>query len=124
MVAPTNEQKFSIDFPRFVTYYQRMRPCATLLLLLPVSGLLAATTNQAITSHIHRVQVTSSAIATVGYSKHQHALEVEFRNGAIYRYLDVPIQNYCELLAAPSKASYYDANIRHRFHSIHVKPRQ
>jgi hypothetical protein len=101
-----------------------MRPRATLLLLLSVSGLLAATTNQAITSHIHHVQVTSSAIARVGYSKRQHALEVEFRNGAFYRYLDVPIQNYRELMAAPSKASYYDANIRHRFHSIQVKPPQ
>jgi KTSC domain len=84
--------------------------------------LLAAKPNQAITSRIPRTQIDSSAITSIGYSKHQHALEIEFPNGAIYRYLDVPAQAYRDLLAASSKAGYYYANIRHHFHSIHVKP--
>jgi KTSC domain len=98
-----------------------MRSRAALLLFLLVSGLFAATPNQAITSRIPRTQIDSSAIASIGYSKRQHALEIEFRNGAIYRYLDVPAQTYRDLLAASSKTGYYDSNIRHHFHSIHVK---
>ncbi len=74
-----------------------------------------------IISRIRHAEVSSSAIVSVGYSKRLHALEIAFRNGAIYRYFDVPVQIYRELLTAPSKASYYDANIRHHFHSAHVK---
>lgn len=98
-----------------------MRWLPKLLLFLLVPGLLAATPNQATNSRIRRTQVDSSAITSVGYSKRQHALEIEFRNGAIYRYLDVPPKIYRDLVAAPSKASYYDANIRHHFQSVHVK---
>ena len=43
-----------------------------------------------IVSHIPRQPVRSTAIAAVGYSKRRHILEIEFVNGAIYRYLDVP----------------------------------
>jgi hypothetical protein len=101
-----------------------MRPHVALFLLLLVSPLLAAEPNQPILSHISRQPVDSSAIMSIGYSKRQHALEIEFRNGAIYRYFDVPAPTYRDLMAASSKARYYDDNIRHHFHSVHVKPRR
>ena len=66
----------------------------------------------------------SSAIASIGYSKRLHALEIEFVNGAIYRYLDVPSSLYRELIKANSKARFYDKHIRGRYRSIHVKPRK
>ena len=99
-----------------------MRMSAILLLLLSVSGLVAATSNLALTSRIPRVQVSSSAISRVGYSRRQRLPEIEFPNGAVYRYLEVPAQSYGELMAVSSKAGYCDNNIRHHFHSIHVKP--
>jgi hypothetical protein len=40
---------------------------------------------------------------------------VTFRSGQIYRYLDIPIRVYRELLAAESKGTYYNFNIRNRF---------
>ena len=76
-----------------------------------------------IISHIPRSPVRSSALATVGYSKRRHILEVEFINGAIYRYLDVPASVHRDLLAAPSKARFYDNNIRRRFRSLRVRRR-
>lgn len=82
-----------------------------------------AAEDDTIVSRIPRQPVESSAVAAVGYSKRLHALEIEFRNGAIYRYLDVPISVYRELVAAPSKARYYDETIRHHYHSVHVRPR-
>lgn len=74
-----------------------------------------------ITSRITRQPVHSKALAAVGYSKRLHALEVEFVNGAIYRYSNVPPEVYRDLLNAPSKAQFYDANVRGHFPSVHVK---
>jgi hypothetical protein len=76
-----------------------------------------------IVSHIRRVPVESSAVAAVGYSKKLRALEIEFRNGAIYRYLDVAPDVYDGLLDAQSKARFYDKNIRRKYRSLHVRPR-
>src|SRR2546430_10571815 len=99
---------------------QRRSPIA-----LTASLLFAAITLQAdpapapdpigIVSRIKRVPVESTALATLGYSKRLHALEIEFRNGAIYRYLDVMPDVYEALLQARSKARFYDENIRHKF---------
>jgi hypothetical protein len=76
-----------------------------------------------IVSHIRRVPVQSTALAAVGYSKRLRALEIEFRNGAIYRYLDVAPDLYEALLDARSKARFYDDNIRRKYRSLHVRPR-
>ena len=75
-----------------------------------------------INSRITRQPVHSHALAAVGYSKRLHALEVEFISGAIYRYSNVPPEIYRDLLGAPSKAQFYDANVRGHFPSVHVKP--
>ena len=75
-----------------------------------------------VTSRITRQPVHSHALAAVGYSKRLHALEVEFVNGAIYRYSNVPPEIYRDLLDAPSKAQFYDENVRGHFPSVHVKP--
>ena len=76
-----------------------------------------------IVSRIKRVPVQSTALATVGYSRRLRALEIEFRNGAIYRYLDVDPDVCGALLKANSKARFYDQNVRHKFRSLHVRQR-
>jgi hypothetical protein len=76
-----------------------------------------------VVSRIKRIPVESTALATVGYSKKLRALEIEFRNGAIYRYLEVEPVVYDDLLNAPSKARYYDQKVRHRYRSLHVRRR-
>ena len=76
-----------------------------------------------IVSRIKRIPVESSALATIGYSRRLRALEVEFRNGAIYRYLDVEPKLYKALLNAPSKTRFYDHNIRRKYRSLHVRRR-
>ena len=81
------------------------------------------TPNQII-SHIPRQRVESSAIAAVGYSKRRHILEIEFVNGAIYRYLDVPSAVHRDLLSAASKARFYDSKIRRHYRSVLVQPHQ
>lgn len=100
---------------------RRFPPIAFVILLCAAIALHAEPT--AIVSRIKRVPIESSALATVGYSKKLRALEIEFRNGSVYRYLDVPLDVYEALLKAQSKARYYDENIRRKYRSQHVKPR-
>jgi hypothetical protein len=76
-----------------------------------------------IVSRIKRMPVESTALAAIGYSKKLRSLEIEFRNGAIYRYLEVEPEVYESLLNARSKARFYDHNIRHRYRSLHVRRR-
>jgi hypothetical protein len=77
-----------------------------------------------IISRIPRQRVESTAIAGVGYSRRRHILEIQFVNGAIYRYLDVPPAVHRDLLSAESKARFYDSDIRGHYRSVLVRPRQ
>jgi hypothetical protein len=82
-----------------------------------------ATPNQII-SHIPRQPVQSTAIAKIGYSKRRHILEIEFVNGAIYRYLDVPSTVHRDLMSAESKARFYDSNVKGHYRSVSIRPAQ
>jgi len=77
-----------------------------------------------ITSRIPRQPVQSSVIAKVGYSKRRHILEIVFVNGAVYRYLDVQVTVYRDLMSAESKARFYDSDMRKHYRSVLVRPRQ
>jgi hypothetical protein len=77
-----------------------------------------------IISRIPRQPVESTAIAKIGYSKRRHILEIEFVNGAVYRYLDVPVTVYHDLMSAESKARFYDSNVKRHYRSVLVRPRQ
>jgi hypothetical protein len=77
-----------------------------------------------IISHIPRQTVESTAIAKIGYSKRRHILEIEFVNGAVYRYLDVPVTVYRDLMSSESKARFYDSNIRRHYRSVLIRPRR
>ena len=77
-----------------------------------------------VVSRIPRQPVQSTAIAKVGYSKRWHILEIEFVNGAVYRYLDVPPAIYRGLMSAGSKAQFYDFNVKGRYRSIPIRPPQ
>ena len=77
-----------------------------------------------ITSRIPRQPVQSSAIAKVGYSKRRHILKIEFVNGAVYRYFDVPVVVYHDLISSQSKAGFYDSNVKRHYRSVLVRSRQ
>jgi hypothetical protein len=66
---------------------------------------------------MRRKPIQSSAIASLGYDTKREMLEVEFRSGNVYRYLDVPEEVYQDLLQAKSKGRYFGENIRGRFTS-------
>lgn len=64
---------------------------------------------------IKRTLVASSNIASVGYDKQAHILEIEFHHGAIYQYMNVPEKVYEELMSSPSQAAYFMNEIKEKF---------
>ncbi len=64
---------------------------------------------------MERTPVTSSNIAAIGYNEDDHILEVEFKNGSVYQYSDVPLSERTGIMNADSKGRYFHANIRNRY---------
>src|SRR5438045_4438134 len=79
--------------------------------------------SQPIVSHIPRQPIDSTAIAKVGYSKRRHILEIEFANGAVYRYLNVSPSVYHDLMSAESRAQFYYFNIKGKYRLVSVRTR-
>ena len=61
------------------------------------------------------VEVRSSSLARLSYDCQQAILQVEFRDGAVYQFFDVPEEIYNRLLAAESKGNYFNRRIRSHF---------
>ena len=70
---------------------------------------------------IARVPVESSCIASVGYAAAVETLEVEFRSGAVYRYLAVPPDVHLALLQSASKGAYLNRHIKARHAAVRWK---
>ena len=56
----------------------------------------------------------------MGYDESAFLLEVEFVNGRIYQYFDVPRAHFDAMLNAGSVGAYFNANIRNAFGYIQV----
>ena len=61
---------------------------------------------------MQRTPVKSSTLVSVGFD--DGILEVEFKNGDVYRYYGVPSGTYAGLMTAPSKGSYLDRFVKKR----------
>ncbi len=64
---------------------------------------------------MEREPVSSSNIAAIGYDSETEILEVEFTNGSIYEYRNIPIFLYEELMSASSYGSFFNREIRNAF---------
>lgn len=58
---------------------------------------------------------SSVVIKSFDYDKEAQILRVEFNNGSIYKYHDVPDSVYQELKIAPSVGQYFNTNIREKY---------
>lgn len=93
-----------------------------LVILLCGASVAWAEPESAIISRIHRQPVHSSNVASIGYSRHLRALEIEFTRGAIYRFLNVPRAIYDDLMVADSKGHYINTRLRGKYRFIRVRP--
>lgn len=68
-----------------------------------------------------RIAVISKVLKSVGYDEATATLEVEFKNGGLYEYVDVPPEAHSELILAPSKGTYFGDNIRDKYRFKRIK---
>jgi hypothetical protein len=61
---------------------------------------------------VRRRPVESTSLESVGYDSTEQKLEVEFKHGAIYEYLDVPAEVFEAFLAADSKGTFFNNDIK------------
>ena len=69
-----------------------------------------------------RERVDSSSLSSVGYDPRSETLEVEFRNGGVYDYLDVPADEVRRLRRAESFGRYLNTRIKPRYPVRKVRP--
>ncbi|MEC5322908.1 KTSC domain-containing protein [Aurantimonas sp. A3-2-R12] len=62
-----------------------------------------------------RDPVTSSNIASIGYDSNSETLEIEFLNGSIYQYFNIPSGLNDQLMAAPSKGQFLNVYIKNGY---------
>ena len=64
---------------------------------------------------MQRAFVESTTLRSAGHDAQSAVLELQFRNGVVYRYMPVPPWVYRDLLDARSKGAYFNHNIRGRY---------
>ena len=100
-------------------------PVVALQVILFLSAPLAfAEPDGVVPSRIKRTPVVSSNVASIGYGRHLHALEIEFLRGAVYRFLNVPAGVYRDLLASESKGRFIAEHLRGKYEFVRVRPRR
>ncbi len=71
---------------------------------------------------MRRERLDSSSVASAGYDAATRVLEVEFRNGGVYQYLEVPDEEFEGFITAPSKGRYLNTEIKARYPSRRLRP--
>jgi hypothetical protein len=61
---------------------------------------------------MQRQHVSSSNLKAVGYDPSTKTLEIEFLNGGLYQYSNVPQNIYDGLMLASSHGQYFDSHIK------------
>lgn len=61
---------------------------------------------------MEREMVTSSTVLSIGHEPTSSTLEVEFKNGGVYQYYNVPEMIYQQLMASDSKGKFLHAYIK------------
>ena len=65
-----------------------------------------------------REVVESSSLKSIGYDRKTRTLEIEFANGGVYRYEDVPAELWTELRQSASKGRFFQQRIRDHFPTV------
>ncbi len=68
-----------------------------------------------------RISIISKVLKSVGYDEASGTLEVEFKNGGLYEYFDVPAEEYSALMLAPSKGTHFGDHIRDAYRFKRIK---
>jgi hypothetical protein len=69
------------------------------------------------------VALQSRLLASMAYDPNQTILQLEFHDGTVYRYFQVPHQTYQDLFHADSKGAYFNRHIRSVFRCARLAAR-
>jgi hypothetical protein len=64
---------------------------------------------------MERIPVASSNLSSIGYDSASQTLEIEFKDGNIYQYFDVPNSQHLQLMDSGSIGTFFSANIRNSY---------
>ena len=64
---------------------------------------------------MERTKVNSRDLKSVGYDPDTRILEIEFNNGGVYQYANVPSSVYTGLITASSHGSFLHKNVRNKY---------
>ncbi len=67
-----------------------------------------------------RKAVNSSMLKSIGYDENTQTLELEFKSGEVWQYMDVPSDEFEGLMNAPSHGGYARQNIIEAYHETRV----
>jgi hypothetical protein len=62
-----------------------------------------------------REYVDSSMITSFGFDPSNSTLEIEFKNGAVWQYFDVPESVYYEMKSASSCGKFFHSSIKGQY---------
>ena len=69
---------------------------------------------------LERQPVKSRILRSVGYDASTKILEIEFQNGQIYQFFDVPPKVYADLMHSGEIGKYFTEKVRTRFRTKQV----
>lgn len=64
---------------------------------------------------MRRLPIESTLLASAAYSPDHCLLDLEFRDGSLYRFFRVPVECFQQLMASDSKGAFFNHNIRNQF---------
>lgn len=67
------------------------------------------------------ISVNSSNLSAVGYNPTTETLSIEFHDGGLYEYHNVPQKIYEELMNSSSKGKYFHRFIKDYYHTIKLR---
>ena len=69
---------------------------------------------------MERQPVKSRILRSVGYDDNTKILEIEFQNGLVYQFLNVPLKVYTDLIRSSEIGKYFTEKVRSRFQTKQV----
>jgi KTSC domain len=97
------------QYPRM--YSSRLLLTLLAIMLSPQAGIAV----EKLEGPIPRTAVVSSNLKSVGYDSDSKTLEIEFKNGSVYRYFEVPPATNSALMKSDSKGKFFHSTIRGKF---------
>jgi len=64
--------------------------------------------------------VDSTSLRSIGYDAASLTLEVEFRNGSVYQYANVPSELWARFRRAESMGRFFQDHVRDHFETMRV----